>query len=60
MSVKPYNLVPELVEAMNKVGLNAKASESQQEVISILDSQQYQMVLQLTTIKVMQKGITNY
>lgn len=51
MSVKPINLIPALIDGMNNVNMKASASPTKDILISILDSDGYQMMLQLTTVK---------
>lgn len=58
MSVKPISIVPQLVEEMNKLNMVARASPTQEVVIQVLNESDFQMILQLTTVRLDFKGQT--
>ena len=58
MSVKEFDLIPTLVEGMNKVNMKASASKTKEVNISVLDFEGTQMILKLTTIRLDFKGET--
>jgi hypothetical protein len=58
MSVKPIAIVPKLIDEMNKINMVARPSPTEEIVIQVLNESDFQMILQLTTVRLEFEGLT--